>query len=356
MPSGGLPAFEHAPLMLGVTHLLITIACVLLSLRSAASAAARQSADSRSAGHRARRVAAALHAEARTVRVRVAHRGPRALRLCRAASACFGPGSARRSPTIAFVTPIAAAPIAMCAGIAIGTIVSISSPPLALVNAVVSALAAIDLAGIRRSSLAASRSCRWHCSPTASPARASFIATGRKRLGLEAQARKAQHFVDEFENSGRGWFWETDSLGTLSYVSRQLADDFQCEPEALLGRQFTDLLSVDHASRIDRGAQDAGLPSVGALPLLRRGRPPGERGGRPLVAVGQPDLRRARALPRLSRHRHRPHRAAQVGARDLAPGPLRFADRPAEPRDDAPDARRGAAQRGPPAEGLRACS
>jgi diguanylate cyclase (GGDEF)-like protein len=27
-----------------------------------------------------------------------------------------------------------------------------------------------------------------------------------------------------------------------------LAEDFQCEPEALLGRQFTDLLSVDHAS------------------------------------------------------------------------------------------------------------
>jgi diguanylate cyclase (GGDEF)-like protein len=34
----------------------------------------------------------------------------------------------------------------------------------------------------------------------------------------------------------------------LSYVSKQLAEDFQCEPEALLGRQFTDLLSVDHAS------------------------------------------------------------------------------------------------------------
>ena len=62
---------------------------------------------------------------------------------------------------------------------------------------------------------------------------------------MEAQARKAQHFVDEFENTGRGWFWETDYLGTLSYVSQQLADDFQCEPDELLGRQFTDLLSVD---------------------------------------------------------------------------------------------------------------
>src|SRR4029079_15322998 len=45
-----------------------------------------------------------------------------------------------------------------------------------------------------------------------------------------------------------GWFWETDSIGTLSYVSKQLGEDFQCEPQALLGRQFTDLLSVDHAS------------------------------------------------------------------------------------------------------------
>ena len=71
------------------------------------------------------------------------------------------------------------------------------------------------------------------------------MTAGRSHQQLENQARKAQQFVQEFELSGRGWFWETDSLGTLSYVSQQLADDFQCEPEALLGRQFTDLLSVD---------------------------------------------------------------------------------------------------------------
>ena len=53
------------------------------------------------------------------------------------------------------------------------------------------------------------------------------------------------HFVNEFENSGRGWFWETNPQGTLSYVSQQLADDFRCEAPELLGRQFTDLLSVD---------------------------------------------------------------------------------------------------------------
>ena len=31
--------------------------------------------------------------------------------------------------------------------------------------------------------------------------------------------------------AGRGWFWETNNLGTLSYVSQQLADDFKCSPK-----------------------------------------------------------------------------------------------------------------------------
>ncbi|MCM8556363.1 EAL domain-containing protein [Sphingomicrobium sediminis] len=71
------------------------------------------------------------------------------------------------------------------------------------------------------------------------------IATARRRLILDSEAHQALRFVNEFEASGRGWFWETDSSGTLSYVSRQLAEDFDCDPADLLGRKFTDLLSVD---------------------------------------------------------------------------------------------------------------
>jgi diguanylate cyclase (GGDEF)-like protein len=73
----------------------------------------------------------------------------------------------------------------------------------------------------------------------------TMIATAHERLQLDHEAHKALHFVNEFENSGRGWFWETNSQGTLSYVSQQLADDFETGPETLLGRQFTTLLSVD---------------------------------------------------------------------------------------------------------------
>ncbi len=73
----------------------------------------------------------------------------------------------------------------------------------------------------------------------------TMIASARLRRALDEDARKALHFVYEFEGSGRGWFWETNHLGTLSYVSQQLAEDFHCAREELLGRQFTDLLSVD---------------------------------------------------------------------------------------------------------------
>jgi len=144
----------------------------------------------------------------------------------------------------AFITPISAAQIILVAGISMGTIVSISSPPLALTNAVVATFAAVVLAN---SPLVPSGVAILSLMLVAYSIAGTrkIIATGRIRLKLEAQARKALHFVDEFENSGRGWFWETDSFGTLSYVSKQLADDFQCEPEELLGRQFTDLLSVD---------------------------------------------------------------------------------------------------------------
>src|SRR6185369_11285919 len=166
----------------------------------------------------------------------------------------------------AFAVPISAAQIVMCSGIAMGAIVSIGSPPLALVNTIVSAVAAIVLAGsdlipagveitslvLVTYSIAATR---------------KVIATGRARLKLDAEARKALRFIDEFENSGRGWFWETNAEGTLSYVSRQLAEDFECEPAKLLGRQFTDLLSVDHTSEATEEGKTLGFHLSARFPF-----------------------------------------------------------------------------------------
>ena len=70
------------------------------------------------------------------------------------------------------------------------------------------------------------------------------------------------------KSSGRGWFWETNHQGTLSYVSQQLADDFKTSPEALLGRQFTDLLSVDNqASEISREERTLGFHLSARFPF-----------------------------------------------------------------------------------------
>ncbi len=139
---------------------------------------------------------------------------------------------------VAFVT------LAMATGFFVRSIVAVAAPPLAIVNAAVAVLATVLFSRNPLISFAIdSLALTMVVYSTAVTRKA--IAGGRRRLAVEWQAKKALNFVDEFENSGRGWFWETDSLGTLSYVSSQLAEDFQCEPEELLGRQFTDLLSVD---------------------------------------------------------------------------------------------------------------
>jgi diguanylate cyclase (GGDEF)-like protein len=74
------------------------------------------------------------------------------------------------------------------------------------------------------------------------------VLSSNRRLSLEWEAQKAHRFVAEFEQSGRGWFWETDADGALSYVSEQLADDFDTPAAALLGRPFADLLMVEDSN------------------------------------------------------------------------------------------------------------
>ncbi|MEA3067935.1 MAG: hypothetical protein QOK41_1342, partial [Sphingomonadales bacterium] len=137
--------------------------------------------------------------------------------------------------------------LAMTTGFFIRSTVAVPTPPLAVINAVVAIVTTLLFSQNPQVTFSIDGIAVLIVAYSVLLTQKSLFA-GRSRLALEWQARKALNFVDEFENSGRGWFWETDSLGTLSYVSRQLADDFQCEPEALLGRQFTDLLSVDHAS------------------------------------------------------------------------------------------------------------
>jgi diguanylate cyclase (GGDEF)-like protein/PAS domain S-box-containing protein len=67
----------------------------------------------------------------------------------------------------------------------------------------------------------------------------------QRRLAAERQAKKARRFVADFEQSGRGWFWETNAEGGLTYVSDPLARHLGLSRTELLGRAFDELLLVD---------------------------------------------------------------------------------------------------------------
>ena len=243
-----LAGMQHAPLILGVTHLLITAAYAILSPKLQFCFCLTNPLIPSSLAILLDAAIAALLLARKRIEL-PSHGVFRLLCAYLAMSGILWTWFGSTLADGAFVSPIAVAPVAMAAGIAMRAIVSISSPPLVFVNMVVSIAAAALLAGspLVPAGVALLSLVLFAYSIAGAQ---SFLVTGRRRLRLEAQARKAQHFVDEFENSGRGWFWETDYVGMLSYVSRQLAEDFQCEPEELLGRQFTDLLSVDQESDV----------------------------------------------------------------------------------------------------------
>ena len=148
------------------------------------------------------------------------------------------------------------ATIALGVGLAMSTMVAMHSPAGSIANAAVVIGAAAFFAGdwmVTGALLAMAIAVVGYSIANAR----TMIAGARRRHELDQEARKALHFVLEFEGSGRGWFWETNHLGTLSYVSHQLADDFHCSREELLGRQFSDLLSVDTSH--DTGGEEKTL-------------------------------------------------------------------------------------------------
>jgi diguanylate cyclase (GGDEF)-like protein len=78
------------------------------------------------------------------------------------------------------------------------------------------------------------------------------LSQARTRRAAEAEqsaaaaaAHKAGRFVEDFEASGRGWFWETDADGGLTYVSAELARQLCLAREALAGRRLADILRLD---------------------------------------------------------------------------------------------------------------
>src|SRR3954454_1515121 len=59
------------------------------------------------------------------------------------------------------------------------------------------------------------------------------------------QSARAEGLIREFENSEKGWFWETTRDGTLAYISESVARALGREPSDLVDRPFTDLISTE---------------------------------------------------------------------------------------------------------------
>lgn len=58
----------------------------------------------------------------------------------------------------------------------------------------------------------------------------------------ELRGERAERLLSEYEDAGRGWFWETDRTGRLTYISETLARTIGSSAEALIGTPMTNLI------------------------------------------------------------------------------------------------------------------
>ncbi|MCJ2178039.1 EAL domain-containing protein [Novosphingobium album (ex Hu et al. 2023)] len=65
------------------------------------------------------------------------------------------------------------------------------------------------------------------------------------RAQREREQRRAEELLNEYEETGQGWFWETDRRGHVTYVSPRIAQLLGKEPSALEGKPFTGLFALE---------------------------------------------------------------------------------------------------------------
>jgi len=58
----------------------------------------------------------------------------------------------------------------------------------------------------------------------------------------DERALRADRLLREYEKSGRGWFWETDRHGCLTYLSETLAQKLEQSATSLIGRSMTEII------------------------------------------------------------------------------------------------------------------
>ena len=70
-----------------------------------------------------------------------------------------------------------------------------------------------------------------------------------RRIEFERVQMRAEELLAEYEETGQGWFWETDRRGSIAYLSPTISALLGRSPEELLGRPFTELFILDDSNR-----------------------------------------------------------------------------------------------------------
>jgi diguanylate cyclase (GGDEF)-like protein len=94
-----------------------------------------------------------------------------------------------------------------------------------------------------------------------------YLFVERQRLAVEWQGEKARRFVADFEASGRGWFWETNADGALTYVSEPLASHLGLAAAVLIGRHFEEVLLLEAGDSEADGRRTLGFHLSARFPF-----------------------------------------------------------------------------------------
>jgi len=78
-----------------------------------------------------------------------------------------------------------------------------------------------------------------------------------RRSGLTGDQAKA--FLVDLEQSGRGWFWETDRGGNVAYLSDTLAAQLGRKPQDLVGQPFNALIAPPETGAAGEGQRTLGF-------------------------------------------------------------------------------------------------
>ena len=70
-------------------------------------------------------------------------------------------------------------------------------------------------------------------------------ASDNSRFETPGEQQQALLLLRDYEQSGQGWFWSTDSQGAISYISDHVATALGCSRPELLGKPFYSLFALE---------------------------------------------------------------------------------------------------------------